>query len=204
MWAGALSAARGMREMETFVSWVLGITGATFALLIGNLEKVVPYLGAAGLSLTMLLMLFSTYFGFVARFQAYQVKFSLSVDDDKQLEVGDAYRRAGGLLPLRMDVIEAGVRKIISPDIDEHGWIGRRVWSATDWLMGLPAPKPNLEGLDPEHHAVKQTAFWAATVLHCVGYQMAALFAAVLVASAALIVHHWWPAMIRYWTTVCV
>jgi hypothetical protein len=75
IWAGALTAARGTREMETFVSWVLGITGATFALLMGNLEKVVPYLGAGGLSLTMLLMLVSAYFGFVARFQAYQVRF---------------------------------------------------------------------------------------------------------------------------------
>jgi hypothetical protein len=90
-----------------------------------------------------------------------------------------------------MDVIEAGVHKINSPDIDELSWIGRKAWSATEWLTGLPAPKPNLEGLEPEHHAVKQTAFWAATVLRCVVYQMAALFAAVLVASIALVAHHW-------------
>jgi hypothetical protein len=204
IWAGALTAARAAPEVETFVSWVLGITGATFALLIGNLDKVVPYLGVVGLSLTMLLMLVSAYFGFIARFQAYQVKFSLRIDEDKQLEVADAYRRAGGLLKLRMDVIAAGVHKINSPDIDELGWIGRRVWSATDWLMGLPAPKPNLQGLEPEHHAVKQTAFWAATVLRCLVYQMSALFAAVFVASIALLVHQWWPQAVRWFTTVCV
>jgi len=35
-------------------------------------------------------------------------------------------------------------------------------------------------------------------------YQMSALFAAVLVASIALLGHHWWPEMIRRLTTVCL
>jgi hypothetical protein len=151
VWAGALTAARNAPEMEKFATWVMGITGAAFALLIGNLDKIVPLTGSIGTVLVMLLMILSAYFGFVARFQAYQVKIDINLHDDKSLEIGDAYANAGGLMELRTDKIDAGVHKIISPEIEELSSFGKRVWRLADWFIGLPAPKPNLEGLEPEY-----------------------------------------------------
>ena len=189
VWAGALSGAHNAPEMERFATWVLGLTGAAFALLIGNLDKVVPLIGAVGSVLAMMLMLLSAYFGFVARFQAYQIKVYTNLHDDKSLEIGTAYAHAGGRLRLRMEKVDEDVKRIISPDIDELSRFGRVVWRLTDWLVGLPAPKPNLDGIEEAYQGTKETAYRASTVLRCVIWQMFSLFAAVIVSAISLLVH---------------
>jgi len=189
IWAAALSGARNTPEIEKFATWVLGVTGAAFALIIGNLDKLAALIGAKGTACTIGIMLLSAYFGFVARIQAYQISIYVNLHDDKSMEVGAAYQEAGGRLELRRETIDAGVRTIISPDIDQLSWFGRAVWHVLDWLIGLPAPKPNLDGVAEENRGAKETAYRASTVLRCVIWQMACLFAAVITATAALCWH---------------
>jgi hypothetical protein len=189
IWAAALTSARSAPEMERFATWVMGITGAAFGLLIANLDKFVALVSAVVTGLTMLMMLLSAYFGFVARFQAYQVKIYVNLHDDKNLELRQAYAAEGGQLELRMEKIDEAVLRIISPDIDELSWFGRIMWGLVDWLIGLPAPKPNLDGVPEAYQGVKETAFKAGAVLRCVIWQMFCLFAAVLTSSTALLWH---------------
>jgi hypothetical protein len=190
IWAGALASARNTPEMDQFAGWTLGITGAALALLLGNLDKVVPFTGTLGLVAAMLLMLLSAYFGFVARFQAYQVKIHLNLHADENLEIRKAYEADGGGFPLRMDKVEATVLKIAaSPEIEEMSAFGKFVWRITGWFIALPAPKPNLEGLEPEYQGIKETVFRAGAVLRCVVWQMSALFAAVITAAVGILIH---------------
>jgi hypothetical protein len=209
IWAAALIAARSTPEIERFATWVMGITGAAFALIIGNLDKGVALIGTWGTAFTILMMLLSAYFGFVVRIQAYQIRIYLNLHDDKSMQVGAAYEEAGGRLKLRNEAIDAGVRTIISPDIDQLSWFGRAVWRLIDWVIGLPAPKPDLDGVAEEDTGAKETAYRASTVIRCAVWQMACLFVAVLGSVAALL-WHWtygapsadpWAAWAAWWAS---
>ena len=144
IWAAALIGARSTPEIERFATWVLGVTGAAFALIIGNLDKLVALIGTTGTAFTIAMMLLSAYFGFIARIQAYQIRIYLNLHDDKSMDVGAAYKEAGGRLELRRGTIDAAVGTIISPDIDQLSWFGRSVWRFLDCSSGCRLRNPTL------------------------------------------------------------
>ena len=67
MFLGALS---GSAIIDKFSMWLLAGTGATAALMITNLDKIVPFLGVAGLKTSLSILIISALCGFIAKYKA--------------------------------------------------------------------------------------------------------------------------------------
>jgi hypothetical protein len=96
-----LASLTGSPIIDKFSIWLLAGTGATAALMIANLDKLVPLLGANILKISMYVLLLSALFGFMAKIKSIACQITQAVHKDMINRVIPVY-----------DIYETDINKI--------------------------------------------------------------------------------------------